>query len=214
MKSQKITIILLAVLALILSLGLIISQSFSSSKKAGKEALVERGFYQFSKPRDLAPVPLKNLEGDNVTLTDRHKQWQLVNFGYMFCPDICPINLRFMSDIKGVWDQANKALPLAITHITFDPERDTPDKLQPYLEYHNSHYDGLTGELENIRKVAQQLNVIFIHEKPDQYGNYFISHSDSIALLNPQGQYIGMFKGPYNDRNVDEIVKTLGMVIK
>jgi len=138
------------------------------------------------------------------------EKWQLVNFGYMFCPDICPINLRLMSEVKKEWDAEEKVTDFDITHITFDPERDTPDRLSKYLDYIDTNYIGLTGDLEEIRKVAQQLNTIFIHEKPDEYGNYFITHSDSIALLNPQGQYVGLFKGPYDK---DNMVKALEYLI-
>ena len=129
----------------------------------------------------------------------------MINFGYMFCPDICPINLEFMGEVKTAWD-AKAAESLAITHITFDPERDTPEKLSPYLNYIDENLVGLTGELEEIRKIATQLNTVFIFEEPDQYGNYFITHSDSIALLNPEGQYVGLFKGPYDKDKVLSLI--------
>jgi protein SCO1/2 len=212
MKSQKFTVILLSVLAILLIGGLIGSQFFSPAGKS-KNELAELGFYKFDKPRQITPIPLDNLQGEAVTLTSMHDQWQLVNFGYMFCPDICPINLRFISNIKEEWDAAEDKKPFAITHITFDPERDTPELLKQYLDYHNKDYYGLTGKLDNIRKVAQQLNTIFIHEKPDEYGNYFITHSDSIALVNPQGQYVGMFKGPYDNYNIDQVIQVLDSVI-
>ncbi|MGH1486426.1 MAG: SCO family protein [Cellvibrionaceae bacterium] len=213
MKVQKFTVVILVVLGVLLIAGLIAPKFLGSTTGADKKQLAELGFYRFDSPRNIAPVVLKDLKGEKVTLIGRHEQWQLVNFGYMFCPDICPVNLRFISDIKKAWDAENSQNPFAITHITFDPERDTADRLEKYLDYHNTSYDGLTGDLENIRKVAQQLNTVFIHEKPDEYGNYFITHSDSIALINPKGQYVGMFKGPYDNYNIDSVVEVLSSVI-
>ena len=171
--------------------------------------LIEKGFYLFDSARQLKPVALENLAGEAVSLSRGNGQWQMINFGYMFCPDICPVNLAFMGELKTAWD-AQAETPLAITHITFDPERDTPEKLTPYLNYIDENLVGLTGEIEEIRKIATQLNTVFIFEEPDQYGNYFITHSDSIALLNPEGQYVGLFKGPYDK---DKVMGALQQII-
>jgi protein SCO1/2 len=210
MKSQKITLLLLVLLAILSTVMFLkpdllgLKNNVDESREA--DALKELGFFKFSSPRPLAEIPLKKLNGEETTLAGLHQQWQLVNFGYMFCPDICPINLRLMGELKEEWDAPT---PFEITHITFDPERDTPDRLQKYLDYINPDYAGLTGEIENIRKVAQQLNTVFIFEKPDEYGNYFITHSDSIALINPKGEYVGLFKGPYDKEKVKQALKIL-----
>lgn len=172
--------------------------------------LTEKGFYLFDNARQLKPVALENLTGEAVNLANGNGQWQMINFGYMFCPDICPVNLAFMGEVKLAWE-AQAAEPLTLTHITFDPERDTPEKLTPYLNYIDENLVGLTGKVEEIRKIATQLNMAFIFEEPDQYGNYFISHSDSIALLNPKGEYVGLFKGPYDK---DKVIGALEQLIK
>lgn len=176
-----------------------------------QKELVELGFFPSRQMRTLLPMPLAAMDGSSVILPNVSEQWQLVNFGYMFCPDICPVNLRLLSDVKKNWDGLYPDQKVTITHLTFDPERDTPDRLQAYLAYINPDIIGLTGELDNVRQVARQLNMAFTHDKPDEYGNYFISHTDSIALLNPQGQYVGLFKGPYQQENV---IKVLERVIK
>jgi len=208
-KSQKFTIGLVIVFLLLVGVVYTVKNSSLINEGDNKQQLVDLGFFKFNQGRALAPVVLEDLDGNETTLANRHEQWQLVNFGYMFCPDICPVNLQLMSEIKTVWDKSNKET-FEITHITFDPARDTPERLSKYLEYIDPGYMGFTGELENIRKVAQQLSTVFIHEKPDEYGNYFITHSDSIAVLNPKGEYVGLFKGPYDK---DNVLKALELVI-
>lgn len=212
MSAKKVSIALLVLLAILVTAALFVQQggfSLSKSQVAQRNELNALGFFLFEQPRTLAPIELSTLDGQQTSLAGITDQWQLVNFGYMFCPDICPINLRLMSALKKEWDENAVGDEFAITHITFDPERDTPDRLKPYLDYINPAYIGLSGELENIRKVAQQLNTIFVHEKPDEYGNYFIAHSDSIALLNPAGQYVGLFKGPYDKVNMTKALRQL-----
>jgi protein SCO1/2 len=220
MNTQKFSIILLIILAILVTLVLLKpglfnkantnqGETLSSSIDPKKsEELKRLGFYQFKAPRPLSDTPLKDLEGADKKIGSLVDGWQLVNFGYMFCPDICPINLRLMSELKKELSE-EEGINFAITHITFDPERDTPDRLRPYLDYINPDYIGLTGDLDNIRKVAQQLNTVFIHEKPDEYGNYFITHSDSIPIIDPQGQYVGLFKGPYDKDNLKQALKLL-----
>jgi protein SCO1/2 len=208
MKNKKFTIGLVALFSVLVVIVFVLKNFVPTD--ANKEQLFELGFFKFDNARALVPVPLEDLEGNKTTLSAYNDQWQLVNFGYMFCPDICPVNLQLMSEVKSMWDASNKEQSFDITHITFDPARDTPDRLSQYLNYIDPDYVGFTGELENIRKVAQQLSTVFIHEKPDQYGNYFVTHSDSIAVLNASGEYVGLFKGPYDKEN---IIKALELVI-
>ena len=208
MKNKKFTIGLVALFSILVVIVFVLKNFVPTD--ANKEQLFELGFFKFDNARALAPVPLEDLEGNKTTLSTYTDQWQLVNFGYMFCPDICPVNLQLMSEVKSMWDASNKEQSFDITHITFDPARDTPDRLSQYLNYIDPDYVGFTGELENIRKVAQQLSTVFIHEKPDEYGNYFVTHSDSIAVLNASGEYVGLFKGPYDKEN---IIKALELVI-
>lgn len=202
-------IILSAFALLVLTIGAAVIFYQQANLKPSSKELVEKGFFLFESARELKPVELVDLEGEAISITEGNGQWQMVHFGYIFCPDFCPTNLGFMGEIKSAWEQQSE-LPLSLTHITFDPERDTPEKLSLYLSYIDDNLKGLTGELEEIRKIATQLSTVFIYEEPDQYGNYFISHSNSIALLNPTGQFVGLFKGPYDKQNV---LDALGQVI-
>ena len=204
-KYPQIALVTLAVL-----ITAILVFIYQSNSKTPAVDLSEQGFYRFDNARQLKPVNLTNMSGEAVNLAQGNGQWQMINFGYMFCPDICPVNLSFMGEVKTQWDANPDKTPLSITHITFDPERDTPEKLIPYLNFIDEDLLGLTGEVEEIRKIATQLNTVYIFEEPDEYGNYFITHSDSIALLDPEGNYVGLFKGPYDK---DKVMSALEQVI-
>ena len=198
----------LVAVAMIVAGVLLVRQSAPSVKQM-QQQLFPLGFFLFDSSRVLSPVPLTNLAGDTKPFDEHVGEWRLVNFGYMFCPDICPINLSLLNDVKKQWDAVPEVKPLNVIHVTFDPVRDTPDQLQAYLQYMNPDFYGLTGKVDDIRRFAQQLNTVFIHEKPDDQGHYFITHSDSMALINPNGEYIGMFKGPYNKDNMLEALDLL-----
>ncbi|EGG92993.1 Cytochrome oxidase biogenesis protein Sco1/SenC/PrrC [gamma proteobacterium IMCC1989] len=221
-KKNKPLIIIVSVLVLLViaSIGArLYLANKESAKSMNREALANLDFFLFEAPRKLAPVTLDNMQGERKPFTEHLAGWRLVNFGYMFCPDICPINLSFLNDVKTTWDaeqgaQSSKnapanSTPLNVLHITFDPERDKPKLLNQYLTYMNPDFYGLTSDVESIRAITQQLNVVFIYEEPDERGHYFITHSDSMALINPQGEYVGLFKGPYNKESMLEALEVV-----
>jgi protein SCO1 len=211
-KKNKPLIIIISVLVLLViaSIGArLYLANKESAKSVNREALASLDFFLFETPRKLAPVTLDNMQGESKPFSDHLAGWRLVNFGYMFCPDICPINLSFLNDVKTTWDADKNAASLNVLHITFDPERDKPKVLNQYLTYMNPEFYGLTSDVESIRAITQQLNVVFIYEEPDERGHYFITHSDSMALINPQGEYVGLFKGPYNKENMLEALETV-----
>lgn len=207
---HKVGLAIIVFIAVVIGAFFAYQFSIEESHKAKQKQLLDHKFFLFKQPRPISPVMLSNMHGDEKVFSEHLQGWRIVNFGYMFCPDICPINLAFLSDIKTSWDETQAKQPLNVIHVTFDPARDTPEVLKPYLEYMNPAFYGLTGELDNIRRLAQQLHMVFIHEKPDERGHYFISHSDSMALINPKGEYIGMFKAPYQQ---DSMLKALSLLI-
>ena len=209
----------LGVAALALAAIFAILQSISSVDDKGKESalreqLFDLKFFLFNQPRQLSPIMVSNLSGEEKPFVEHMQGWRVVNFGYMFCPDICPMNLSLLSEVKAQWDNKVQAgdykQPLNVIHVTFDPKRDTPKLLNDYLTYMNPDFYGLTGEESHIRQLTQQMNVVFIYEQPDAEGHYFITHSDSMALINPKGEYVGMFKGPYQ---IDAMIEALNLLM-
>jgi protein SCO1/2 len=211
-KSSKVfwigAVVLLAVV--IASIG---ARIHMANKERGievkRERLVALSFYQFEQPRALANILLNNLDGEEKFFSQHLSGWRIINFGYLSCPDICPINLSLLNQLKTAWDEDSQQPPFDVVHVTFDPTRDTPDLLKRYLTFMNPNFYGLTGEVNKIRQLAQQLNITFLYETPNEYGDYFISHSDSMALINPEGQYVGLFKGPYDVMNMTKALKIL-----
>ena len=147
---------------------------------------------------------LTDHRGRAVTEKDFRGQWQLVFFGYTFCPDVCPTTLLVMAralDLLG--DDAAKVAPL---FITVDPGRDTPEVLAEYVGAFHPRIVGLTGTPEQIKAAAKSFRIYVGREdKPDVPGGYLMGHSGYMYLMTPEGTYDAVFS---ENRNPPEDIAT------
>src|SRR3982074_1355694 len=117
--------------------------------------------------------------GGSFTLTDQtgkqrsdidfRGKLMIVYFGYTYCPDVCPTDLRA---IPQVWDALGAAAEgVQPIFITIDPERDS-DLLTDYVSAFHHSLVGLTGPPEEIRKVANSYKAFYVKVPDQQSGNY------------------------------------------
>src|ERR1700760_4364898 len=77
------------------------------------------------------PYALTDQDGKPRASTDFGGKYQLVYFGYPFCPDVCPTTLAVMAAaLHKMGVDQNRVVPV---FITVDPERDTPAALKKYM---------------------------------------------------------------------------------
>jgi len=119
-------------------------------------------------------------------------QLLLVNFGYTFCPDVCPIGLQTMTAaLDQLGGQAERVQPL---FITIDPERDTPEVLKSYVEHFTPRLIGLTGSAEDIAKAARAYRVYYkVAGDAKSDPNYLVDHSVLTYLMGPDGKFLTHF---------------------
>ena len=156
------------------------------------------------------PRPLRTFE-----LSDQYRQafnlerlkgeWSFVFFGYTYCPDICPTTL---SALTGVVKQLQKD-PQGLTNIqvvfvSVDPQRDTPDILEAYLKYFNEAFQGVTGAQQDIDSLTRQFGAGYMIEPETRPGEYLVSHTSSIFLVDPYGQLIAAFSPPHDANTIVE----------
>ena len=127
-------------------------------------------------------------------------QWDLVFFGFTHCPDICPLTLQVLADARRqLAEQGAEPLP-RIVLVSVDPERDTPEKLAQYIGYFGDQNAGITGELDELRKLTNALGIWF--EKSSLDGdNYAVDHAAAVLLIGPDGGYRAVFSTPHEAAN-------------
>jgi protein SCO1/2 len=124
---------------------------------------------------------------------DFPRHFQLIAFGYTFCPDICPTTLQEMTEVlKQLGEQADRIQPL---FISVDPERDTLSQLGSYVAFFDKRILGATGSPALVKRAAENFKVRY--EKVSEPGadpkNYAVDHSAGMYLLAPGGQFIAKF---------------------
>ncbi len=137
--------------------------------------------------------------------------YSVLFFGYANCPDICPTTLLDMQKIDRELTARNLNSPRFI-FVSVDPDRDTPEALNDYINFFNPEFYALTGDAPNILSIASQIGVAYKvgeHEKGDLV--YDVDHASALFLLNPDGERIGIFTAPHD---VDTIASDLALLME
>jgi protein SCO1/2 len=178
--------------------------SLLGPKTLSDEALKGLGYYGFPEAREIKPFNLVDHRGDPVDVSNLQGSWQLMFFGFTFCPDICPTTM-------GVLDRAvskMENMPEVIM-VSVDPERDTVKALARYVPSFNPDFIGYTGSFDNIVGLATNLNIAFGKVPGKEPGSYTMDHAASIVVIDPEGRYVGFIKSPHQAGNIRQIMTTL-----
>ena len=137
------------------------------------------------------PFELTDHTGARRSDADFRGKLMLIYFGYTYCPDICPTDLEAMVSVLDLLGADGAAVqPL---FITIDPERDTPGHLAEYVQLFHPRLIGLTGDVDEIRKVADAYKAFYAKAVQDDPANYAMDHSAFIYLVDVNGRYVGFF---------------------
>lgn len=130
---------------------------------------------QFGKPFQLS---------QNFTPEGGYKA-ALIFFGYVHCPDVCPVTLseyrQVKSELKDLSDQ------LAYIFITVDPERDTPEILRKHLANFDPAFIGLSGNRQELEQVWKDFNIIVVQHPPTEAGGYLVDHTARVFVVDHNG---------------------------
>ncbi len=148
-------------------------------------------------PRTLQPFALVDQQERPFSEAQLKDKWTFLFFGYTYCPDICPTTLVLLKQTMELLQQHEAdARNVQVVFVSVDPERDTPEVMRRYLDYFDKRFIGATGRTSQIDALASQVGAGYRKEPPEGSGQYLISHSASIFLINPLGQLVAAFSPP------------------
>ena len=204
MKSNFTWTIASCLVVMLLAVSLYVNK-MTTKVHLSSEQLKDMGLYLIEQPRNLGSFNLMDSAGKEFLPKDFEGKWNMLFFGFTFCPDICPITMSMLSRIEKGLDIENQE-KVRIFLVTVDPDRDSPDQLKVYLENFSENFIGLTGGLDQIYNFATRVNAPFNPIKNNKESNYTVDHTGSIILINPEGNYAGFFRAPHNQDDVKKAV--------
>ena len=195
----------LGFMALILALFL---SRFYTPRELTVDEYKALGAYLIDPPRQLAEFNLVDDKGEIFLPEQFNNKWNILFFGFTYCPDICPLTMKQMSDVKEMLGE--DAQKIRVFLVSVDPDRDKPENLRVYLDNFSNNFRGLTGEIDQIYKFSTQVNAPFFPVVNNPEPNYTVDHSGSLVLINPDAKYAGFFRAPHD---TSKITKALASIL-
>ncbi len=131
-----------------------------------------------AQPMELVAFDLVDHTGKPFQHKDLKEKWSLIFFGYSKCPDVCPTTVFKLTEIYKILDEDKTVKQPQVIFVSIDPDRDKPETLKEYLTAFNPEFIGVTGTLDEIKKLTTKLSVYF-QKIGDDEENYFQTHSNS-----------------------------------
>jgi protein SCO1 len=148
---------------------------------------------------DAMPLPTFALHRADGTLgnADLLGHWTLLDFGYTFCPDICPTTLATLKDLKTQLAASGTAAPQVI-FISVDPARDTPERLAGFVRFFDPGFVGATGDDAALAALVKHLGVRYERHDATDKKLYVVDHSAVVYLIDPHGRLKAIFSWPHD----------------
>lgn len=160
-------------------------------------------------PKQLEAFSLIDQNKQSFTLEQLKSKNTLVFFGYTSCPDICPTTLVSLNQVYQQLREKMAEFNFNVVFVSVDPQRDTAAKLTDYIKYFNQNFIAVTGTRNDIDQFSKQLGAGYVIEEDSGKGDYQVSHTSSIFLIDPELNLTASFSPPHH---TDIIVNQLMMI--
>jgi protein SCO1 len=188
-----------------LLIGIVAAGTILFAKPAGF-----RGTY-FDEPYPpAAEFALERSDGTSFRLSQMRGQVVLLFFGYTSCPDICPTTLAELNQAMGKMSE-NEADRVQVVFVTVDPDRDTPERTQEYVNHFNNGFIGLSGTEEQLAKTWNDYGVFREIVEGTSALGYIVNHTARVTLVDADGNIRISFGF---DTPVDDIVHDLKLILR
>ncbi|MGJ3240104.1 MAG: SCO family protein [Anaerolineae bacterium] len=123
---------------------------------------------------------------DIQRLSDTNGTWRMIFFGYLHCPDFCPLTLVEYVRVKALIGDDADAITFML--VSVDAIRDTPSVMQTYLNNFDPSFVGLMPDDRTLAEIQPDYG--FYYERRMDSGSqaiYTVDHSTRSYLVDPDG---------------------------
>ncbi|MEX2541401.1 MAG: SCO family protein [Trueperaceae bacterium] len=178
-------------------LALIAIAAVTAYTVAGRDRLKLNGT-AIDNPPGVQDVTLLGTDGETVQLGRWEGDLLLVFFGYAHCPDVCPLT---MARLARTYEELGEPEDLQVLMVTVDPDRDTPEQLEKYVQRFHPDFVGLTGTPAMIADASARFYVASIGADTNPGGS--VSHSSHVTLVDREGR----MRLIYNQDKIGDLLK-------
>ena len=152
---------------------------------------------------------LDDHDGKPFTAESLKGRWTLILAGFTQCPDVCPFTLANLEQVVaelGLRLRPDR-LP-AVVFLAVDPDRDRAN-LRDYVVAFHPDFIGVTGKIDQIERALKGIDAVATRGKPDARGNYQVSHSAAVAVIDPQGRLAAKISPPFDPARTAQFLADL-----
>ena len=191
--------LIIIVIFIVTVLGLFINK-LTTPRTLSNDELLVNGLFLFDQPKDISDFEFYSSDQTSFTKSDLIGNWTLMYFGFTNCPDECPTTMYQLSKLIKIlreknFDLSNKQWVL----VSIDPERDTPEMIDKYAKGFDQDFLGVSNARPMLLSLATQLSVnnVMSNHANHMDHSHLDNHVNNIILLNPKGQFAGIFRPPF-----------------
>ena len=152
------------------------------------------------------PFTLTERSGKIITNKDLSGKIWVADFIYTTCPGPCPLVTASMAKIQ---DKVAHDPRVQLVTFTVDPQNDTPGVLAAYADKFGAdpyRWWFLTGPEKPLYDLIQNGFFQAVQDnrgQPPQEGQFTVTHSTSLVLVDPNGDMRGSYDGVNDDGRAD-----------
>ena len=183
---------------LVLVLGLLATACSGDDTAQPVEAAGPAGLRRTPTPElgDLAFVDYaEDVGGAPFPLTAEPGGYLLFYFGYLSCPDICPLTLGHLSTATGELP-ADLAARVSVGMVTVDPARDEGTEIADYMTHFVDPGRGhalRAPDRATLRDAGDRVGASWHREGETPSGSYFMAHTAAVYVIDDTGAVIWEF---------------------
>jgi protein SCO1/2 len=149
--------------------------------------------------RQLTPFHLQSRGHGPVDLGRLRGKWTFVFFGYRSCPDVCPNTLHELGAMQTLLADRSPELArqVQVLFVSVDPGRDSAEQLESYAAYFGPRIIGATAGRGALDRLTKQFGAAYRVEPETAPGEYRVSHSSAIFLVDPYARLVAAFSQPH-----------------
>lgn len=129
---------------------------------------------------------LTDHDGRTRTLADFRGKTVVLFFGYLQCPNFCPVTLARLAETMQLLGADAKRVQ--VLFVTLDPERDLPPALKEYVTNFNPAFLGLYAAPAATADLALRFRIYYEKVPGPTATSYSIDHAVFSYAYDPQGR--------------------------